>query len=481
MRKHLYILPWITAIFLISCANGWAVAASVFDDAVAVWHMADLNDSAGKNSRLTIQDYYQDKAKCGIELQGAEREASLRRGGDGYVAWLDGGWLDAGQGADGELRLSGNAMTMALRVRTSSGQWGCPLFGKQGSLTRVAYSIFSENGGSHGANPMLVAELGSNEVWGMHLVKTSLANIGPTDWHDFIVRFDGKNLQLFVDGSLRDDEVAVSTLRSGNLTPCLIGAESYETVGDADSNGKTDASRAVKSSVERPDIVFESFENGNYHQWTVEGEAFGKQPSKAQDNPHPEPMKNWGGDYLADSFLKRSDTLTGDTLTGKLTSVPFTISRRSVVFRIAGGTHAGRTCINLLVDGKVLRTATGESSETLIFKAWNVSELEGKQARLEIVDTESSGWWGHVMVDDIVFTDREVKPDTFRGLVDHVALWNRALSDAEIAHLSGVSAVADKRPHYYGEKYRPQFHFTAQKHWINDPNGSAIPGEGKSP
>ena len=59
----------------------------------------------------------------------------------------------------------------------------------------------------------------------------------------------------------------------------------------------------------------------------------------------------------------------------------------------------------------------------------------------------------------------------FRGLVDHAALWNRALSDAEIARLSGVAALADKRPQYYGEKYRPQFHFTAQKHWINDPNG----------
>ena len=43
----------------------------------------------------------------------------------------------------------------------------------------------------------------------------------------------------------------------------------------------------------------------------------------------------------------------------------------------------------------------------------------------------------------------------FRGLIDHAALWNRALSDAEAARLSGTATVADKRPAHYGEKHRP--------------------------
>jgi len=265
---------------------GRSAASTPFGDAIAVWHMANLNDAAGRDSQLLAKG----NVECGFQLEGAEREASLRRGGDGYVAQFDGGWLDAGQGADGELNLTGQAMTMALRLRSPSGKWGDPLMAKHGGHTKEVYNIFSAN---LGAGLVFGAELGSDEVAGMHQVKTPIAPLGPTDWHDVIVRWDGKTLQLFVDGGLRDEEVAVGTLRQGNSEPCLIGAESY--------NGQ------VKSG--------------------------------------------------------------------------------------------------------------------------------------------------------------------FRGLIDHAALWNRALSDAEIARLSGVAALSDKRPPYYGEKYRPQFHFTAQKHWINDPNG----------
>lgn len=59
----------------------------------------------------------------------------------------------------------------------------------------------------------------------------------------------------------------------------------------------------------------------------------------------------------------------------------------------------------------------------------------------------------------------------FKGKIDRIALWNRCLSDKEVARCSGVEAVSDGRPEYYSEAYRPQFHFTAQKNWINDPNG----------
>jgi fructan beta-fructosidase len=36
--------------------------------------------------------------------------------------------------------------------------------------------------------------------------------------------------------------------------------------------------------------------------------------------------------------------------------------------------------------------------------------------------------------------------------------------------LSAASAHADEAP-YYGEKYRPQYHFTPEANWMNDPNG----------
>lgn len=60
---------------------------------------------------------------------------------------------------------------------------------------------------------------------------------------------------------------------------------------------------------------------------------------------------------------------------------------------------------------------------------------------------------------------------TFKGLIDRVALWNKTLSDKEIITLSNVNTLEDGRPAYYSEKYRPQFHFSAKKNWLNDPNG----------
>lgn len=62
------------------------------------------------------------------------------------------------------------------------------------------------------------------------------------------------------------------------------------------------------------------------------------------------------------------------------------------------------TTVNLVVDGEVVRTATGTDSESLDWTSWDVREFAGQQARLRIVDNKSGGW-GHVLVDHVVATD----------------------------------------------------------------------------
>ena len=54
----------------------------VFADAIAVWHMGDAADRAAPQAGLRIHG----NVKLGVPLRGAEREASLNRGGDGKMA-----------------------------------------------------------------------------------------------------------------------------------------------------------------------------------------------------------------------------------------------------------------------------------------------------------------------------------------------------------------------------------------------------------
>ncbi|KKM20963.1 hypothetical protein LCGC14_1640210 [marine sediment metagenome] len=191
-----------------------------FSDAVAVWHMGDLKDSAGKNSRLSSNS----DVRIGVPLHGDDREASLARGGDGHVAEIGDGYLSAGQGADGELNLTGEAMTILLRLRNPTGRWGCPLFAKYGGHEKLVYNIFSAN---LGGRMVLGCEIGTERVAGMIQVTARLDHIGETGWHDAIARYDGKSVQWFVDGILQNEVPAAGSLREDNLEPCLIGAQSH--------------------------------------------------------------------------------------------------------------------------------------------------------------------------------------------------------------------------------------------------------------
>jgi sucrose-6-phosphate hydrolase SacC (GH32 family) len=84
--------------------------------------------------------------------------------------------------------------------------------------------------------------------------------------------------------------------------------------------------------------------------------------------------------------------LDGDKSEGTLTSPEFEITHNHLSFLIGGGNHAGKTCLNLLVDGRVARTATGDAAERLAWKSWDVRDLRGKKATLEIVDKHTGGW-----------------------------------------------------------------------------------------
>jgi uncharacterized protein (DUF608 family) len=158
----------------------------------------------------------------------------------------------------------------------------------------------------------------------------------------------------------------------------------------------------------RPDIRFEDFEQG-YEKWTVTGTAFGREPAHGT-LPNQQRVSGFLGGGLVNSYLG------GDDPTGRLTSKPFKLERNFIRFLVGGGHHE-RTQIRLLVNGKVVRAASGKDNERLEAATWEVREFAGQEAQLEILD-EQPGGWGHINVDEIVFSDQVANPAVFELLVE---------------------------------------------------------------
>lgn len=186
----------------------------------------------------------------------------------------------------------------------------------------------------------------------------------------------------------------------------------------------------------RPPIVFADFEGEDWEGWTVEGAAFGEGPFAHADMQPYHDVSGHEGERLANSHHTRSgeDVREGDEHVGKLVSEPFTIERDHVNFLIGGGRHPGQTCINLLVGGEVVRTATGHDANRLRADGFAVADLRGRRARLEIVDAHR-GAWGNIGVDHIVFSDEPAGPE----LEDLPGYGSMALS---LAGAEGAAAAA---------------------------------------
>jgi hypothetical protein len=142
------------------------------------------------------------------------------------------------------------------------------------------------------------------------------------------------------------------------------------------------------------------FEDGSYSGFTIEGEAFGSRPAAGKIG-HQVAVIGFMGNYLANSFFNSSDNYTG-----KLVSEPFELCGDVLSFRIGGGLHTGQLTLALIVEGKEKFSATGNGSEILEVRSFDIRKLRGRSAHVEIADNRG-GSWGHILVDDIVQYKRE--------------------------------------------------------------------------
>ena len=53
----------------------------------------------------------------------------------------------------------------------------------------------------------------------------------------------------------------------------------------------------------------------------------------------------------------------------------------------------------LLVNGEIARESTGKNTETMSSEEWDISDLKGEMAQIQIID-DNPGGWGHINADD---------------------------------------------------------------------------------
>lgn len=222
-------------------------------DAVAVWHLRDGRDVAGRDSALEQVG----AAKTGVELRGPERDASLQRGGDGYAAELQGGYLSAGQGAGNELSLGGSdAMTMLLRLRDPQGTWDATLFSKHGGGDRLVYNLFTLDVPNNGPGMDLAFNVGTASWPGAAEVRVPLLLFDDlTQWFDVIGRYRDGTLELFVNGVKVAEDVAVGPLRAGNTEPAVIGGEPHDAQVSRPFKGQIDHAALWDRALSDEEIV----------------------------------------------------------------------------------------------------------------------------------------------------------------------------------------------------------------------------------
>jgi uncharacterized protein (DUF608 family) len=162
----------------------------------------------------------------------------------------------------------------------------------------------------------------------------------------------------------------------------------------------------VPAAAKRDDIEFEDFEKEDYGGWTVEGNAFGAGPVAAGSIPAYQGKVGGKGKRLVNSHASAPGGDVGgrDNAKGVLTSPEFGIVRRHIRLLLGGGHRPGETGVEVVVDGKVVASATGRENNRMTECSMDVSAFEGRKARLRIID-RADGAWGNTGADQIVFSD----------------------------------------------------------------------------
>jgi len=105
-------------------------------------------------------------------------------------------------------------------------------------------------------------------------------------------------------------------------------------------------------------------------------------------------------------------TAAGAGATGTLTSRPFLLAGGTIAFKVAGGCDARLLAVELVVEGNVVRRATGTCSRVVADITWRVQQYAGAVAQLRIVDEagDVADPWGWLAGGAFTFDPPPVTP-----------------------------------------------------------------------
>ncbi len=172
--------------------------------------------------------------------------------------------------------------------------------------------------------------------------------------------------------------------------------------------------RRLTAMVERLDELagnrelFEDFESDAWPAgWHAAGAAFAAGPTTAL----PRDLVGHQGNGVASSLRWT------EAATGRLTSAPFKVTKRYMTMLVAGGDHYDDTRVNVILNSQVLPEPEdvvkhGAGDHHMRRQWFNMQPYLDHEVQIELVD-EARGEWGHLIIDEISFTDDDPPPPEF--------------------------------------------------------------------
>jgi cytochrome c553 len=200
---------------------------------------------------------------------------------------------------------------------------------------------------------------------------------------------------------------------------------------------------APRLKLREGDVLFEDFEDLGFEGWTVSGQAFGMAP--AHEIPPNQPLHNYRGEGIANSFGAGTDRLVGS-----LTSKKFRMPKIWMHVRYAG--TPGNKHAKERGDIRLTVVADDHKSEHLFpagktgfeWKSIRMTKEIGRICYIEIVDRSRTA---HIAVDKIVFSEDKDPPE-LEG--DTSPLPDRVISDAAKQQIAALerqrAALEDQLP-----------------------------------